>query len=523
VLRLIPVVVAAIAASAALAGPVAVGPTTVSFYASNLYNPKVMAFGPDGTLYVAESGPPGNVKVPLPLNFGGSGPIGTRAAIKQIPPGGGRARPFVSGLPNIGLYGGVEMLGAAAVTFYKGKLYEVAAGHMTVSPKLSQITPDGKLHTVADVGEFNNDNPPPPDNGDAVPLGNPYDMVALGDRLYISDGNYNRILVADPATGTLRILRTFHPGPVTVGMAVSPDGKEIYVAQYGNAPYLPGSGYIDKVTPAGTVTKAVTGLTTPIDVAFAPDGTMYVLQYAAHFNAKKLRYIANTGGLFRIDKDGSAHAIVTNLMFPTAMTFGKDGAIYLSDFGNEANFGEGVLLRVVPGNTTVVAPHVPLPRVHGVYDVPKSNLTFGAGKTVAGSVKVDIVEPKQVLKWGYAPKVIHVKDGQKVVVTNLGLIPHTMTSVTGAFDTGLIKHERSEVVTFDKAGTYKYICTPHPWMKGTVIDSGSSQGGGASASAAVDKAKSPSLNTVAVILVVGGIVVGVFALAWFARRRPEHE
>ena len=60
-------VLAAVAASAALAGPVAVGPTRVSFYASDLYNPKVMAFGPDGTLYVAESGPPGNVTVPLPL------------------------------------------------------------------------------------------------------------------------------------------------------------------------------------------------------------------------------------------------------------------------------------------------------------------------------------------------------------------------------------------------------------------------------------------------------------------------
>lgn len=515
-------VIAAIAASAALAGPVAVGPTTVSFYASDLYNPKVMAFGPDGTLYVAESGPPGNVTVPLPLNFGGSGPIGTRAAVAKIPPGGGRARDFVSGLPNIGLYGGVEMLGAAAVTFYRGKLYEVAAGHMTVSPKLSQITPDGKLRTVADVGKFNDDHPPPPENGDAVPFGNPYDMVALGNHLYISDGNYNTIIEATPATGALRLLTTFHPDPTTVGMAVAPDGKKIYVAQYGNAPYLPGTGYLDTFTPDGKVTKgAIKGLTTPIDVAFAKDGTMYVLQYAAKFNAKKLRYVANTGGLFRIDKDGSKHAIITNLMFPTAMTFGPDGAIYVSDFGNEANFGEGVILRVVPGNTTVVAPHVPLPRVHGTYDVPKSNQTFGAGKTVAGAVKVSIVEPKQVLKWGYSPNVLHVKVGQKIVVTNLGLISHTMTSVTGVFDTGLIKHNRSAVVVFSKPGTYKFICTPHPWMKGTVLVSGSSQGGAGAASAALSKAKSPSLNTVAVVLVIGGILVGVFVLAWFARRRTE--
>ena len=82
--------------------------------------------------------------MPLPVNFGGEGPIGTRAAIAKIAPGGGRAQRWITGLPNIGLYGGVEMLGAAAVAYRKNALYEIAAGHMTVSPKLSRITPDGK-------------------------------------------------------------------------------------------------------------------------------------------------------------------------------------------------------------------------------------------------------------------------------------------------------------------------------------------------------------------------------------------
>ena len=122
-------------------------------------------------------------------------------------------------------------------------------------------------------------------------------MVSLGKKLYISDGNYNRVLEADPPTGGLRILATFYPGPVTVGMAVGPDSKEIYVAQYGNAPYLPGSGYIDRRHAGGQGDgRRVTGLTTPIDVAFAKDGTMYVLQYAARFDSKHLRYVANTGG-----------------------------------------------------------------------------------------------------------------------------------------------------------------------------------------------------------------------------------
>jgi plastocyanin len=508
------------ATAAALAARAAAAPTTIRVYAAGLYNPKGMAFGPDGTLYVAESGPPGNVTVPLPTNFGGSGPIGTRGAVARIAPGGSPAKPFVTGLPNIGLYGGVEMLGAADVTFYNGQMYEVAAGHMTVSPKLSQVSPEGKLTTVADIGKFNNNHPPPSDNGDAVPLGNPFSMVALGNHLFISDGNYNTIIMATPATGALKLLTTFHPDPTTTGLTVGPDRKEIYVAQYGNAPYPAGSGSIDTITPDGKVTKGVVkGLTTPIATAFAKDGTMYVLQYAAKFDSKKLRYVVNTGGLFRIGKDGSKQPVVTHLMFPTAMRFGPDGALYVTDFGNESNSGQGEVLRIVLGDTTVGAPTVPLPRVHGTYDVPHSNQTFAAGKTAAGAVKLNIVEPSQVPKWGFSPSVIHAKVGQKIQVTNTGLISHTMTSVTGVFDTGLIKHNRSALVVVNTPGTYKFICTPHPWMKGTLIVSGSATGAAAKA-APVAKVKSPSLNVLAVVLVVGGILVGVFALAWFARRRP---
>src|SRR5207245_10898837 len=123
-------------------------------------------------------GKPGAVPVPLPANFGGSGPIGTTARLSRLGPGGQR-EDVVTGLPNIGLYGGVEMLGASGLALLDGQLYEVAAGHMTISPLLSRFTDDGKLTTVADLGAFNNANPPPTDsNGDAVPMGNPYDLIA---------------------------------------------------------------------------------------------------------------------------------------------------------------------------------------------------------------------------------------------------------------------------------------------------------------------------------------------------------
>ena len=56
---------------------------------------------------------------------------------------------------------------------------------------------------VADLGDFNDDHPPPPSNGDAVPGGNPFDLVAQAGNFYLSDGNYNR----DPR-GRLRRARS---------------------------------------------------------------------------------------------------------------------------------------------------------------------------------------------------------------------------------------------------------------------------------------------------------------------------
>src|SRR4051794_19271796 len=194
--------------------------TQVQVYASGLINPKGMAFTADGALYVAEAGQPGDVMVPLPVNFGGTGPVGTNARISRIAPGGQRAD-FVTGLPNVGLYGGIEMLGATGMAVLGGTLYELAAGHITVSPALSRVTPDGALQHVADVGAYNRAHPVGGDNGDAVPMGNPFDLVAMNGNLFITDGNFNRVLKVTP-DGAITLLADFGGDPTSVGAAAGP-------------------------------------------------------------------------------------------------------------------------------------------------------------------------------------------------------------------------------------------------------------------------------------------------------------
>jgi len=56
-----------------------------------------------------------------------------------------------------------------------------------------------------------------------------------------------------------------------------------------------------------------------------------------------------TGMIVRIDHAGATTTIATGLSFPTGMTFGPDGALYVSNLGF-AGTGAGQILKVtVPG------------------------------------------------------------------------------------------------------------------------------------------------------------------------------
>ena len=67
----------------------------------------------------------------------------------------------------------------------------------------------------------------------------------------------------------------------------------------------------------------------------------------------------------------------------------------------------------------------------------------------------------------YQPQKISVKAGDTVVWTNKDPFPHTVTA-KGAFDSKNIAAGASWKHVMKKPGSYDYICTYHPNMKGTV-------------------------------------------------------
>lgn len=80
--------------------------------------------------------------------------------------------------------------------------------------------------------------------------------------------------------------------------------------------------------------------------------------------------------------------------------------------------------------------------------------------------------------FAFKPASISVSVGDSITWTNQDSAPHTATANDGSFDTGNLDKGQSGSVTLSKAGTFAYICSVHPSMKGTVVVAGASSGGG---------------------------------------------
>ncbi len=114
----------------------------------------------------------------------------------------------------------------------------------------------------------------------------------------------------------------------------------------------------------------------------------------------------------------------------------------------------------------------------GLFAVEGGNSTTtggspGASTGVAGSTPVAILAggSQQGKSDYYSPDPISVVVGvnNTITWTNDDTMPHTVTSRTGLFDSGMIEPGSSWTYTFDTPGTYAYYCTLHPWMTGIVM------------------------------------------------------
>ena len=72
-------------------------------------------------------------------------------------------------------------------------------------------------------------------------------------------------------------------------------------------------------------------------------------------------------------------------------------------------------------------------------------------------------------EYEFNPYRARVKAGTKVSWRNNGTMTHTIVAVDGSWTTGPLQPLDIGTVTFDKPGTYTYICKDHPWVYGQII------------------------------------------------------
>ena len=85
-----------------------------------------------------------------------------------------------------------------------------------------------------------------------------------------------------------------------------------------------------------------------------------------------------------------------------------------------------------------------------------------------------------IANFAFSPATVTINVGDTVTWTNSDDVAHSATG--SGFDTGLLNQGQSGSATFSSAGTFSYICTPHPYMEGTVVVQATDTGGDTPAS-----------------------------------------
>jgi hypothetical protein len=327
---------------------------------TGLDNPRGLAWGPEGGLYVAEAGRGGaSPCVPSPDVPNVPRCYGATGAISRL--WHGQQERIVTGLPSVAFQpAGDTAAGPQHVSFQgRGGL------HVTIGCGCDKGTATGQLLDSLGFGYLLH----VPASGNAKPLSdlagyevvanpdglqidsNPYGLLALPGHQLVTDAGGNSLLDI-AANGDISTVATFPkvPGPfglrdaVPTDVVLGPDGA-YYVSTLTGFPFTADTAIVYRVAPGQAPTPYAWNLTQLTDLAFGADGSLYVLQHASGIPGVPFPF-AGPGAVRRVPAGGGASStlVASGLPRATGLVVGDDGALYVSV--NGASAGNGAVWRI---------------------------------------------------------------------------------------------------------------------------------------------------------------------------------
>ncbi|HEU4878043.1 MAG TPA: ScyD/ScyE family protein [Gemmatimonadaceae bacterium] len=337
-----------------------------------LNNPRGLAFGPNGALYVAEAGRGGTGPCLVNAQQVCYGPTGAVGRLYK-----GKQDTVVTGLPSYANAAG-RAEGPNAIAFLGNGGAYISVG-LETDPNLRSAAPEfagfarlvhvaptafvsGKgdpqsqrrWDFVADIGTYEIDSNPDCGRIDS----NPFDVLATPGGVLVVDAGGNSIVRRD-ANGELSTFVAFSSryttpqGPhcpvipvntspsetVPTSIVKGPDGA-YYVGQLAGFPLVVGAAKVYRVVPGSAPTVFLSGFTFIIALAFDAHDNLYVLQHTDGPSG------AAAGSLIRVTPEGVRTTVVNGLIRPTGLAIGADGAIYISHRGISIAAGEVLRFRL---------------------------------------------------------------------------------------------------------------------------------------------------------------------------------